>query len=218
MKSDCISLGMLAAMFAIPFFECLFKIVSGRYIRHEDRDLLILGLVGAIYSSLFGFQIYINIGEMSSPPVISSCIPIVTQENDTLFQFHDSTRYCKSHIEKDEISTTFTITKENAVASLCGTDTCEICGFPLCEHWKSQTVGYIGTNIPAWESLKKQKDDHINNKAMTHPIQLPFKEIVSYLCHIERKAPRKQTTGVILIAMPIPARKSAHTPVKYFVR
>ena len=27
---------------------------------------------------------------------------------------------------------------------------------------------------------------------MTQPIQLPFKEIVSYLCHIERKAPRKQ--------------------------
>lgn len=27
---------------------------------------------------------------------------------------------------------------------------------------------------------------------MTQPIQLPFKEIVSYLCHIERKAPRKR--------------------------
>ena len=40
MKSDCIFLGMLAALFAIPFFDCLIKIVSGRYIRHEDSDLV----------------------------------------------------------------------------------------------------------------------------------------------------------------------------------
>lgn len=150
MKNDCISLGMLAAIFAIPFIVCLFKIVSGRYIRHEDRDLLVLGLVGVIYSLLFGYQIYIYICEMSSPPVISSCIPVVTQENDTLFQFHDSTRYCKSHIEKNEISTKFTITKENAEDGLYGIDTCEICHYPLREHWKSQTVGYNGTDIPAW--------------------------------------------------------------------
>lgn len=150
MKSDCIFLGLLAALFAIPFFDCLIKIVSGRYIRHEDSGHLILGLAGAIYSLSFGYQIYINIGEMSSPPVISSCIPVVTQEKDTLYEFHDSTRYCKSHIDKGEISTRFTITKENAFAGLCGTDTCEICHFPLREHWKSQTVGYDGTDIPAW--------------------------------------------------------------------
>lgn len=150
MKSDSIFLGMLAALFAIPFLGCLTKIVSGKYIRHEDSDLLVLGLAGAIYSLSFGYQIYINIGEMSSPPVISSCIPVVTQENDTLFQFHDSTRYCKSHIEKNEISTTFTNTKEKAEDGLYGTDTCEICHYPLREHWKSQTVGYNGTDIPAW--------------------------------------------------------------------
>lgn len=150
MKNDCIFLGMLAALFAIPFLGCLIKIVSGRYKRHEDRDGLGLGLAGTIYSLLFGFQIYINIGEMSSPPVISSCIPIVTQENDTLYEFHDSTRYCKSHIEKGEISTRFTVTKETVTAGLLGTDICTICGCPLCEHWKSQTVGYDGTDVPAW--------------------------------------------------------------------
>ena len=53
---------------------------------------------------------------------------------------------------------------------------------------------------------------------MTQPIQLSFKEIASYLCHSERKAPRKQAMGVILITMPIPIKKTANAPTKSSVR
>ena len=150
MKNECIFLGITAIFFAIPVFWCLIKIVRGRYDCQEDFDLLLVALLGVMYCFAFGLCLYRDISWLSSPPVISSCIPVVNRENDTLYEFHDSTRYCKSHIEENEVSTTFTITKENAEEGLYGTDICEICHYPLGEHWKSQTVGYDSSDIPAW--------------------------------------------------------------------
>lgn len=152
MKRACIILGMMAILFAIPLLGCVIKIVRGRWDWQEDFGLLIVALLGLMYCSAFGMYLYAYIGLLSSPPVISSCIPVVTRENDTFYEFHDSTRFCKGRIKEDEISTTFTITKGNAEDALYGTDTCEICRFPLREHWKSQTVGSddVYDDIPAW--------------------------------------------------------------------
>lgn len=152
MKNECIIFGIVAMIFAIPPIWCLIKIVRGRYDSGEDFDLLIMGLLGIMYCFVFGLQLYIHINWLLSPPIITSCIPVVTQENDTLYEFHDSTRFCKGQIEEDEISTTFTITKENATDGLSGTDTCNICDRPLCEHWKSQTRGQVDiyVDLPAW--------------------------------------------------------------------
>ena len=152
MKNECILMGMVAIIFAIPLLWCIIKIVRGRWDWQEDFDLLIVALLGLLYCFVFGLYLYVYIGWFSSPPVITSCNPVVNRENDTLYEFHDSTRYCKGHIEENEISTTFIITKENAIAGLSGTDTCEICRFPLREHWKCQTVGSddVYVDIPAW--------------------------------------------------------------------
>ena len=150
MKNSCIFMGIMAILFAILFIVCLFKIVSGKYDRFEDHDLLIGGLLGLFYTVVFGCIIYMQMSWLSSPPVISSCTPVVTQEGDTLYKLCDSTRYCKHHIEENEVSTRCTITKKDTSAELLSTDTCEICSYPLCEHWKRQSVGYDGSDIPAW--------------------------------------------------------------------
>lgn len=146
MKSDCIFMGMMAIVLAIPFFICLFKIVLGRF----DKDDLPLGLVSLLYSVIFGFGFYVSLTSYTAPPIVSSCTSVVTPQGDTLYKLCDSTRYCKRHIEEDEVSTRCTTTKKDASAGLLSTDTCEICDCPLCEHWKSQSVGYDGSDIPAW--------------------------------------------------------------------
>ena len=141
MNNELLFFGVLALALAIPFTVCIIKMVRGRYNHNEDSELFYLGLFSLCLSLIFGLPVYMDIRWFLSPPVISSCIPVVTQENDTLYEFHDSTRYCKGQIEIGEISTTFTITKETATAGLYGTDTCEICGRPLREHPKGQYVG-----------------------------------------------------------------------------
>lgn len=50
MKNSCIFMGIMAILFAILFIVCLFKIVSGKYDRFEDHDLLIGGLLGLFYT------------------------------------------------------------------------------------------------------------------------------------------------------------------------
>lgn len=147
MKNDFILLGVMVVVFAIPFSVCIIKMVRGRYNHNEDSVLFYLGLLSLCYSIVFGMYLYWGISSFLSPPVISSCIPVVTQENDTLYEFHDSTRYCKGVIEKGEVSNTFVITKETATAGLYSTDTCEICGHQLREHSKSQQVGHYDIDI-----------------------------------------------------------------------
>ena len=170
MKNDFILLGVMVVVFAIPFSVCIIKMVRGRYNHNEDSVLFYLGLLSLCYSIIFGMYLYFGISWFLSPPVISSCIPVVTQENDTLYEFHDSTRYCKGVIEKGEVSNTFIITKETATAGLYGTDTCEICGRQLREHSKRQQVGHYDIDIDYYIP-----DDIVyNNKSTCFTSRIPI--------------------------------------------
>lgn len=122
------------------FFVVLFVRTSCKYIKENELNVLANASILFLVTIISGAVFFTTLSDWTASPVVSSCERIVTQQGDTIFEFHDSSRYCKSQIEIGDTSTVFTIRK-TMNTGLQRRDACLHCNHKLWEHSRTQTIG-----------------------------------------------------------------------------
>lgn len=140
-----IILGVITLIFVFLFIR-----VARKAKVESDAGLLADMMIYLLCAIGPGVLLVVLMEELLTPPVVSSCAPIVDCQGDTLYEFRDATRYCRSHIHENDTSTVFTVMKEEVSSELSRTDICIYCHRQLCEHPLSQTIDSI-TNNNDWD-------------------------------------------------------------------
>lgn len=134
--SFCIVSAIFMLFYAIPSVILVIKAII-----EFEGWYFFAALVFFINAIIPGCLFFQSLDLLSSPPIISSCTPIVTTNGDTIYEFRDASRYCESRIEENDTSVVFTIRKESSLAGLHSTDSCVYCHRQLRVHSKKQRIG-----------------------------------------------------------------------------
>ena len=136
----------------IIFLGMVFIIVRAalKYREESDSEQLVNAVVFLFCAIGPGFLFFISLNQLTASPVISSCEMIVTEQGDTLYEFRDTTRYCRSIVEETDTLTVFAVRKEDASLGLSRSDCCLYCQRPLREHSRHQEV-ISGNNNDDWK-------------------------------------------------------------------
>ena len=136
-----ILLGIITLVFVFLLIRAAYKAKA-----ESDGGLVAESMVYLLCSIGPAVLLVGSMKELLASPVISSCELVVDRQGDTLYEFQDATRYCRSHIHETDTSTVFTVIKENIFSELSRNDICIYCQRQLREHPLSQKIDSVTTN------------------------------------------------------------------------
>ena len=147
--NSCIIAGLIFLVLVVLMVRATFK-----FREESDQGQLANAAVYLLCAIAPCYLFFFSLRQLTSSPVVSSCEIVVTQQGDTLYEFQDSTRYCRAHIEETDTSTVFVTIKEDASLGLSRGDICLYCHRPLCEHSKHQVIDSDDTNNDwGWDGI-----------------------------------------------------------------